>query len=219
MFMKQSMTVAGFGCRNLLSTRVGMIASTPYRDFSFKSTPNQKFTNLDIEPKNLKMTLKQFQSHIQKNVGDEAASIEFYSITGAKLPLSEKVQDLREFPIICQVNKNRLYAVNFSDEIEISKRNTSIKDQEHYFDFAYGLGLKKYELFSLSYLSHRLQMSLPDNKKTLTKDDVNQGIANSINYLSGKAYMQEEKDLNVFSKDTKEIMQELVELKKKFETE
>ena len=62
-------------------------------------------------------------------------------------------------------------------------------------------------------------MSLPDNKKTLTRDDVNQGIANSINYLSGKAYMQEEKDLNVFSRDTKEIMQELVELKKKFETE
>ena len=85
--------------------------------------------------------------------------------------MSEKIQDLREFPVICQVSdaskkqEKRIYAINFSDELQISKRETTIKDMEHYFDFAHGLGIKQYELFALSSFAYRFQMALPENNQ------------------------------------------------------
>lgn len=123
-------------------------------------------------------TLKQFHASILKTLGDNDHSVQFYSINGAKLPLSEQVQDLREFPILCQVDNNRVYAINFCDELTINHRElTDIKDQEHYFDFANSLGMRGYGLHSFSYLSQRLQMSLPAGESHLSKHQINGQIA------------------------------------------
>lgn len=46
-------------------------------------------------------------------------SVDFYTVTGSKIPLCETVSDLNDFPILCQVNEKRIFAFNFSHETTI----------------------------------------------------------------------------------------------------
>ena len=144
------------GCTNMLLK--SRMATLPMRNFSFAPTQNTSVTNINGEPAdepnkfilNIQMsklvtinyrmstTLKQFQTSISKGVEVEEPDVKFFSISGARIPLCEKVEDLLEFPILCQVNKNRVFAINFCEELMINTREeVSTKCQEHYFDFAH----------------------------------------------------------------------------------
>ena len=90
-----------------------------------------------------------------------------------------------------------MYAINFCDQLVIDGRLESIKDQEHYFDFAHGLGMKNYDLQAFSHLAHRLQHSLPDTKEKLSRDDINQHMAETVSYLRSRSEWEDVKSLRV----------------------
>jgi hypothetical protein len=151
-----------------------------------KFTLNLQMNKLVTVNYRMSTTLKQFEQTISK-AGEEQDKVKFYSISGARLPLSEKVGNLLEFPILCQVGQNRVFAINFDQELDINNRErTTIKDQEQYFDYAFLLGMRGYGLHSLSNFAHRLQKSLPERQQSLTKTDVNKNIAMTIGYLTSK---------------------------------
>ena len=72
---------------------------------------NETFDNMTFnltEQVNIRFTpqttLDYFKSKIMSSEGNEIDKVDFFTITGARLPLTEKVEDLNDFPIICQVN-------------------------------------------------------------------------------------------------------------------
>ena len=99
-----------------------------------------------------------------------ADQVQFYTINGSRLPMSERVKNNSEYPILLQLSNDRVFALNFSQEYSISneEQRKKITNEEHYFDFAKGIGFKNYELFSLPYFSEALMNALPKNKKELT---------------------------------------------------
>ena len=61
------------------------------------------------------------------------------------MPLCEKVADLNDYPIITQINKNRVFALNFSNEFEIERTcSTNFTREEFFYDYAVGIGMKGY---------------------------------------------------------------------------
>lgn len=93
-----------------------------------KFTLNLQMNKLVTVNYRMSTTLKQFEQTISK-AGEEQDKVKFYSISGARLPLSEKVGNLLEFPILCQVGQNRVFAINFDQELDINNRErTTIKD-------------------------------------------------------------------------------------------
>jgi len=61
----------------------------------------------------------------------------------------------------------------------------SIKEEEHYYDFARGIGYKGYELFSQSLLAYKLMVSLPP-KQEMNKDDIAESMKTVLRYLHPK---------------------------------
>ena len=112
----------------------------------------------------LESTLSQIRDQMLAVPENGVKEVKFFSLNGSRLPLSEKVANQREYPVLCQIDGERTYALNFSQEYQIEARQDrerNIKDEEHYFDFARDLGLKGYDLFALPYFSHKLINSLP----------------------------------------------------------
>ena len=64
-------------------------------------------------------------------------------------------------------------------------------DEEKFFNFAAGVGLKGYQRFLYGNFSHRLMNSLP-RRERLTKDDVAQSIAQISRYYTSIGYQVEE---------------------------
>lgn len=68
--------------------------------------------------------------------------VKFFTVTGAVIPLCETVADLNDFPVLCQVNSSHVFAINFSLETMISQVDSELRDEQLYFEFASGVGLK-----------------------------------------------------------------------------
>lgn len=71
--------------------------------------------------------------------------------------------------MILQVNNDKTFALNFSDKFFVDRgESRDIKLEEHYYDFAKGVGLKGYERFFFPNFAHRMQHALPNNKALMT---------------------------------------------------
>ena len=83
---------------------------------------------------------------------------------------------------------DRIFALNFSEAWKISneEQRNKVSNDEHYFDFAKGIGFKNYELFSLPSFSQALMNALPKNKKELSKDEIADSMTTVLRYLSSE---------------------------------
>lgn len=118
-----------------------------------------------------------------------ATKVDFFNFKGNKLPLCETVGNLQAFPVILQIdNGTRIFALNFSQEFKIEKRQEhAFKDQEYFSDFAHSVGIKGLSKHFLPYFSHRLQMSLP-NKDIVTQQDLRESMNIVTRYISNHKY-------------------------------
>ena len=101
-------------------------------------------------PYTLDTTLSHFHDVLLGSSGVE--NVNFFSISGSVLPLCEKIGNQREYPVLLQVNNDRLFAINFSQEYQIAesaKRMNRIYEEEEYFYYAQDLGFSGFELFHL----------------------------------------------------------------------
>ena len=70
--------------------------------------------------------------------------------------------------MILQVNNDKTFALNFSDKFSVNRgESRDIKLEEHYYDFAKGVGLKGYERFFFPNFAHRMQHALPRTRAVL----------------------------------------------------
>ena len=96
---------------------------------------------------------------------NQVTDVKFYTVTGSRIPLTEVVSDLKEYPVLLQVNGDRTFALNFTDEFKVQRDvSNDITEEEHFYDFANGVGLKDYEKFFYSNLSHQVMKSLPNKR-------------------------------------------------------
>ena len=58
--------------------------------------------------------LSLFKDILLQSEGNSVKNVQFYSVTGSRLPLSEQVNDLKEYPILLQINNDKTFALNFS---------------------------------------------------------------------------------------------------------
>jgi hypothetical protein len=116
-----------------------------------------------------------------------AKTVDFFTITGYKIPLCEKVSDLNDFPILCQINQSRIFAINFSHETSIEHVDNKPNDEERFFRFASGIGLKGYQRFLYGNFAHGIMNALPGNK-LLTKADIQKSISQIALYHQEVGY-------------------------------
>jgi len=94
---------------------------------------------------NSETNLDYFREQLLAAKENKIETVEFFTITGSRIPLSEKVQDLNDYPVILQINKNRVFALNFSHEFEIDRKiSHDCTKEEYFYDFAQGIGMKGY---------------------------------------------------------------------------
>ena len=62
--------------------------------------------------KDTKLSL--FKDQLMQSEGNSVKNVQFYTVTGSRLPLSEQVNDLKEYPILLQINNDKTFALNFS---------------------------------------------------------------------------------------------------------
>lgn len=124
------------------------------------------------------------------------SSVEFFTLNGSRIPEPEKIKDNKEFPILCRINNERIFSINFDPEMHLQGRDkTTMKDQEEYFDMAEGLGLYAYQSRALSQVCHRVQRGLPNNKKEFTGDELLKQLDFYLKYLQGKDTHQTDKSI------------------------
>ena len=122
--------------------------------------------------------LSYFKDQLMNSTGNKVTDVEFFTIAGAKIPLCEQVVDLNDFPVLLQVNKTRIFAMNFSQEFEVERTSSKdITSEEYYFDFASGIGLKGYQKYFLPSFAFKLMQMLPKNKAEVTGQEVGSSIA------------------------------------------
>ena len=139
-------------------------------------------------PYSLDTTLKTINDALYASKNDDINKVQFFTLTGSRLPLCEKIANLRQYPVLLQINDDRIFAINFSQEYAISRGNdhsSAIHDEEHYFDIARDIGLKGYELFSLPYFAHKLMQALPP-KQELSSTDVTNSLTQVLRYMTTK---------------------------------
>lgn len=133
--------------------------------------------------------LTHFSEQLKASEGNDVRQVEFYTITGARVPLCEKVQDLNDYPILLQINKKRIFALNFSEEFEVERKSSKdVTSEEYYYDFASGIGLKGYQRYFLPNFAARLMNSLPESKQEVSGKEVGHGIAHVLRYMENKHY-------------------------------
>jgi hypothetical protein len=104
------------------------------------------------------------------------------------VPLSEKVEDLNDLPIICQIDDKRIFALNFSKEFEVERQRSFDKNsEEFYYDLAKGIGLKKFEQKLLPSFAFKLMQSLPC-QGTFNGVQVGQSIGNVLRQMEDKKF-------------------------------
>ena len=118
-----------------------------------------------------------------------ATQVDFFNFKGNKLPLCETIGNLQAFPVILQIdNGARIFALNFSQEFKIEKRQDhAFKDQEYFSDFAQSVGVKGFSKHFLPYFSHRFQMSLP-KKEIVSSQDLRESMNIVMRYISNHKY-------------------------------
>ena len=161
---------------------------------SIKDNNSADFNNMSFNLVNqLKIRFKQdttldyFKEQLLKSEDGYVQSVDFYTITGAQIPLCETVSDLNDYPILCQVNEKRIFALNFSQETSIEQIDNKYYDEQKYHSFASGVGLKGYQRFFYGNFSHRLMNALPQ-KTHLSKTDVVDSIAQVCRYYTDINY-------------------------------
>ena len=160
---------------------------------SFLSAQGESSIDLRLKS-NLQITftpdtsLQEIANSLTNNTQFTKEEVQFFTINGSKLPLSEKVKNNLEYPVLLQLANDRIFAINFSQAWSISneEQRNKISSEEHYFDFAKGIGFKNYELFSLPYFSEALMNALPKNKKELSKDEIADSMTTVLRYLSSE---------------------------------
>lgn len=115
--------------------------------------------------------LSYFKEQLMNSETNQVKSVQFYTITGAIIPLCETVADLNDYPILCQINDKRVYAINFSHEQKFENNSTKVFDEENFFNYAAGIGLKGYSRYFYSNFSFKIMNALP-KQKTLSNSDL-----------------------------------------------
>lgn len=99
------------------------------------------------------------------------------------------MKDLNDFPIVCQVDGERIFSLNFTNEFVVERQiNKEILREEFYHDFALGIGLKGYQRTILPSFAHKLMSSLPKNKEVVSSKEVGQSIDFAMRYFEDKLY-------------------------------
>jgi len=135
-------------------------------------------------------TLKFFEEKLRENTDSKIDDIKFFSLTGARVPLCEEVSTHYALPLLLQVNNDKVFALNFNDQVVSQDKGAagwSIKDEEHYFDFGEGVGLRGYEKFLLPHFSHRLIHCLPD-KQTFSSEELGQSLGTTLSYFQSQDF-------------------------------
>eukprot|EP00352_Strombidinopsis_acuminata_P004907 CAMPEP_0176371488 /NCGR_PEP_ID=MMETSP0126-20121128/24735_1 /TAXON_ID=141414 ORGANISM="Strombidinopsis acuminatum, Strain SPMC142" /NCGR_SAMPLE_ID=MMETSP0126 /ASSEMBLY_ACC=CAM_ASM_000229 /LENGTH=173 /DNA_ID=CAMNT_0017730969 /DNA_START=96 /DNA_END=617 /DNA_ORIENTATION=- len=72
-----------------------------------------------------------------------ANHVEFFSSNGHRLPLCEVINDLVEDPVIMQINRESLIAINFNTSLMFGHESGDLNqmNEEYYFDYYKGIGL------------------------------------------------------------------------------
>ena len=155
--------------------------------------PNQKSMRINLAHQ-VEITFKQdttlahFHDELTAHTQNKVNDIKFYTITGSRIPLSEAVGDLREYPILLQVNGDKVFALNFTNEFKVTRETSNnIKEEEHYYDFAKGVGLNDYEKFFFSNFAHHMQHALPQHKSLLSAQEVANSLAMCLRYYGNKS--------------------------------
>ena len=133
--------------------------------------------------------LSLFHDKLVESSNNNVTNVQFFTITGSRIPLSERVSDLREYPVLLQVNNDKVFALNFTDEFKVEREaSNDIKEEEHYYDFAKGVGLKDYEKFFFPNFAHHVQHALPQKKELLTSQEVANSLALCLRYYTDKGF-------------------------------
>ena len=95
-------------------------------------------------------------------------------------------------PFLKSINNDKVFALNFTDEFKVERETSNdIKEEEHYYDFAKGVGLKGYEKFFFPNFAHHMQHALP-RKEVLTSQEVANSLALCLRYYTDKGYRKSE---------------------------
>jgi len=131
-------------------------------------------------------TLQALHDGLMAPAENGVKKVQFYSLTGSRLPLCERVGDQRTFPVLLQINDERIFALNFSTQYKIESRlenEQKIYEEEYYFDFARDIGLNGYQKYSLPYISHKMMHALPP-KMELSTADLESSLTTVMRYMS-----------------------------------
>jgi hypothetical protein len=126
-------------------------------------------TNQTVVRWNDHTTMAEIKEQLQQQPDGTIKDVHFYTIAGAYIPLCETTQDLNDFPILCQLNGCHVYALNFSYETLVSQVDNELEDEQHYYEFASGVGLKGFQRFFYSNFSHRFINSLPEQNQNYSR--------------------------------------------------
>ena len=91
------------------------------------------------------------------------------------MPLCERVRDVNEYPLLCSVNGTHFFAINFSHETNISRDDNDPRDEEAYYRFARGIGMKGFAGTASSNFAHKLMNALP-KKNDISKQDLSASL-------------------------------------------
>ena len=100
--------------------------------------------------------------------------------------MSEKIGDNCAFPVLLQLNDERVFALNFSDQYEISNnssRDGSIYDEETYYDYSRDIGLNGYQKHALPQMSQKIMRALPP-KEQLTSADLQSSLKTVMRHMT-----------------------------------
>lgn len=132
---------------------------------------------------NSETNLGYFKEQLLGATENKIETVEFFTITGSRIPLSEKVQDLNDFPVILQINKNRVFSLNFSQEFEIDRKTShNCTKEEYFYDFAVGIGMKGYQKYFLPNFACRLMEALPKGTKSYSSQEIGDSLATVFRY-------------------------------------
>ena len=95
-------------------------------------------------------TLKEIHDALKNSEGNDIKKAQFLTLTGSKLPLSERIADHHEYPVILQLNDNRVFAINFCPDLKIATKDGNVDNifaEKHYFNMAQDIGYRGFELF------------------------------------------------------------------------
>ena len=62
-------------------------------------------------------SLRTISDALLSSAENNIEKVQFFTLTGSKLPLSEIVKNHRSYPILVQINDDRVFALNFTEEM------------------------------------------------------------------------------------------------------